>query len=37
LRNMRERMIQIGGKFEIQSRAGSGTRVLLTISWPRRK
>ncbi len=35
LRNMRERMGEIGGRFEIASQRGAGTRVLLVCRWAR--
>jgi signal transduction histidine kinase/ligand-binding sensor domain-containing protein len=31
LRNMRQRMLDIGGAFELETRAGAGTRVVLTL------
>lgn len=34
LRNMRQRMEEIGGRFEIESRPGAGTRIVLTLPWP---
>jgi signal transduction histidine kinase len=36
LRNMRERMAQIGGQFHIESKPGEGTRVSLTFPWSAR-
>jgi signal transduction histidine kinase len=35
LRNMRQRMEEIGGKIEIESHSGKGTRVSLFYPWPR--
>jgi ligand-binding sensor domain-containing protein/signal transduction histidine kinase len=34
LRNMQQRMAEIGGTFAIESRAGAGTRVELVYFWP---
>ena len=34
LRNMRQRMTDIGGTFEIQSKPRVGTKVLLHLPWP---
>jgi signal transduction histidine kinase/ligand-binding sensor domain-containing protein len=34
LRNLQQRMHQIGGEFQIESRPGEGTRVTLTMRWP---
>jgi signal transduction histidine kinase len=34
LRNMRQRMEEIGGNFDLASRPGSGTRVEFVHSWP---
>jgi signal transduction histidine kinase len=34
LRNMRQRMEEIGGNFLLASRPGSGTRVEFTYGWP---
>ncbi|HEX3627171.1 MAG TPA: triple tyrosine motif-containing protein [Verrucomicrobiae bacterium] len=34
LRNMRQRMEEIGGRFELDSRPGAGTRIALLYSWP---
>lgn len=36
LRNMRQRMEQIGGRFEIESSPPSGTRITLVAPWPPR-
>jgi signal transduction histidine kinase len=33
LRNMRQRMAEIGGECQIESRPGAGTRVLLRLTW----
>ena len=33
LRNMRQRMAEIGGECRIESRPGAGTRVLLRLPW----
>jgi ligand-binding sensor domain-containing protein/signal transduction histidine kinase len=35
LRNMRQRMEEFGGRCEIESRAGAGTRVSFLYVWPR--
>jgi signal transduction histidine kinase len=32
LRNMRQRMAMVGGHFELESRAGSGTRIQIELS-----
>jgi len=37
LRNMRQRMEEIGGQFHIQSRPGAGTDISLVYFWPARK
>jgi len=37
LRNMRQRMEEIGGEFNIESAPGAGTRVLLMVSIPNRR
>lgn len=34
LRNLRDRMAEIGGAFEIESHRGAGTRARLTYRWP---
>lgn len=34
LRNMRQRMEEIGGRFQLDSRPGSGTHISLFYSWP---
>jgi signal transduction histidine kinase len=34
LRNMRQRMEEIGGKFQLHSQPGSGTHIELLYSWP---
>jgi signal transduction histidine kinase len=31
---MRERADEIGGKFELDSQPGKGTRVTVTVPWP---
>jgi signal transduction histidine kinase/ligand-binding sensor domain-containing protein len=36
LRNMRRRMEQIGGRFEVESTPGAGTRLVLIAPWPPR-
>ena len=36
LRNMRQRMDEIGGKFSIEGRPGKGTRINLSVSAPQR-
>ena len=35
LRNMRQRMAEIGGQCQLESRPGSGTRVILQLPWPK--
>jgi signal transduction histidine kinase len=35
LRNMRQRMDEIGGKFQIESQPGSGTKISLSYDWQR--
>ena len=35
LRNIRQRLEEIGGKYQIQSRLGAGTVVTIELSWPR--
>jgi signal transduction histidine kinase/ligand-binding sensor domain-containing protein len=37
LRNMRQRMEEIGGNFSLESKPGSGTSVSLTYFWPAQK
>ena len=34
LRNMRQRMEDIGGRFQIESRPERGTRIRMTLPWP---
>lgn len=34
LRNMNQRMADIGGDFRVESRPGEGTKVVLHLSWP---
>lgn len=34
LRNMRQRMTEIGGTFHLTSRADAGTQIVLTFPWP---
>jgi signal transduction histidine kinase/ligand-binding sensor domain-containing protein len=34
LRNMRRRMEEIGGRFGLESRPGSGTKIIVSIPWP---
>jgi signal transduction histidine kinase len=34
LRNMRQRMEEIGGKFQLNSQPGTGTHIVLLYSWP---
>jgi signal transduction histidine kinase len=34
LRNMRQRMTDIGGECRVESRPGSGTKVILNLRWP---
>jgi signal transduction histidine kinase len=34
LRNMSQRMAEIGGRFELRSEPGAGTEILLTYPWP---
>jgi signal transduction histidine kinase/ligand-binding sensor domain-containing protein len=36
LRNMRQRMQEIGGECRIESHPGKGTRITLELPWPRR-
>ena len=33
LRNMRQRMAEIGGSFRVESRPGSGTKIFLRLPW----
>jgi signal transduction histidine kinase len=35
LRNMRQRMADIGGECRVESRAGGGTKVVLHLLWPK--
>ena len=35
LRNMNQRMADIGGLFRIESRPQAGTKVILQLSWPK--
>ncbi len=35
LRNMRSRMEEIGGRLDIASAPGSGTRITFTLAWRR--
>ena len=35
LRNMRQRMKEIGGECRIESRIGSGTKIIIEFPWPR--
>jgi signal transduction histidine kinase len=35
LRNMRQRMKEIGGECLIESRAGSGMKITMIFPWPR--
>jgi signal transduction histidine kinase/ligand-binding sensor domain-containing protein len=35
LRNMRQRMAEIGGEFRIESQVGAGTKIRLQLPWPR--
>jgi len=37
LRNMRQRMEEIGGSCDIESRPGKGTKVSLSYPWPRKE
>jgi signal transduction histidine kinase len=37
LRNMRQRMEEISGQFQIESKEGMGTRVSLLYPWPQKK
>ena len=37
LRNMRQRMEEVGGQFQLASRSGAGTRVAFLYSWPSNK
>jgi signal transduction histidine kinase/ligand-binding sensor domain-containing protein len=34
LRNMKQRMAEIGGTFRVESQPGSGTKVILRLPWP---
>ena len=36
LRNMRQRMEEIGGRLQIESQPGAGTRIAFTYPWPER-
>jgi len=36
LHNMSQRMNELGGGFRIQSRAGAGTQIVVTLPWPPR-
>jgi signal transduction histidine kinase/ligand-binding sensor domain-containing protein len=36
LRNMRQRMNELGGQFQIQSRPGAGTQIIIELPWPAR-
>ena len=35
LRNMRQRMEEIGGRFQVESKPGEGTQVFMRYYWPR--
>ena len=35
LRNMRQRMTDIGGQFDFESHAGAGTKIKLHLPWPK--
>jgi signal transduction histidine kinase len=37
LRNMRQRMEEIGGTFTVESKSGKGTRISLVYPWPKKK
>lgn len=37
LNNMRHRMEEIGGRLQVESKPGQGTRVFLRYSWPRKE
>jgi len=37
LRNMRQRMEEMGGQFQVESKPGAGTQITLTYHWPHRK
>ena len=37
LRNMHQRAKQIGGRFEMESKSGSGTRITIEYFWPQQK
>ena len=37
LRNMRQRMAEIGGGFRVESRPGQGTKITLHLPWPEPK
>lgn len=34
LRNMRQRISEIGGRFQVESRPGAGTRIVIELDWP---
>jgi signal transduction histidine kinase len=36
LRNMRQRMDELGGKFQVGNNPGAGTRILLSVPWSQR-
>ena len=35
LRNMKQRMAEIGGTFRVESQPGSGTKIFLRLPWPK--
>jgi len=37
LRNMSQRMADIGGEFKIESQSGQGTKIILRLPWPENK
>jgi len=37
LRNMRQRMTDIGGDLQVESQPGTGTKIILTLAWPHEK
>ena len=36
LQNMRQRIAELGGKFQIESNPQNGTRILLHVPWPQK-
>jgi signal transduction histidine kinase len=35
LRNMKQRMTEIGGSYRVESQPGSGTKIILRLPWPK--